>query len=159
MRLLAAVCVVFFGLMAGFFFAFSAVVMPGLNLMPADSGMLAMQQINIAVINPWFAIGFWGALVAAVLGALGAILSRGTGWPWLLSGSVVYLLAGLALTAWGNVPLNRALAVIDPTSAEGLTIWGQYQQRWTMLNHLRTLGCLVATALTLGALQRARRFR
>jgi uncharacterized membrane protein len=40
------------GLMAGFFFAFSAFVMKALARHSAAEGIAAMQSINVAVINP-----------------------------------------------------------------------------------------------------------
>lgn len=42
------------GLIAGFFFAFSAVVMKALGKLPPAQGIAAMQSINVVVINPWF---------------------------------------------------------------------------------------------------------
>jgi uncharacterized membrane protein len=40
------------GLMAGFFFAFSACVMKALARLAPSAGIAAMQSINVVVINP-----------------------------------------------------------------------------------------------------------
>ena len=42
------------GLMAGFFYAFSFTVMPGLDLLTGAAAMDAMRGINVAVRNPVF---------------------------------------------------------------------------------------------------------
>ncbi|UUZ79344.1 hypothetical protein LJK88_29775 [Paenibacillus sp. P26] len=56
------------GLTAGLFFAFSAFVMNALSRIPPEQGIAAMQSINIAVLNPWFGVVFFGTtLTSAVL--------------------------------------------------------------------------------------------
>jgi uncharacterized membrane protein len=52
------------GLMAGFFFAFSACVMNALARLPAAQGITAMQSINVTVINPLFGLAFFGTAAA-----------------------------------------------------------------------------------------------
>ncbi|HEX9273925.1 MAG TPA: hypothetical protein VGA01_17120, partial [Candidatus Binatia bacterium] len=54
------------GLMAGFFFSFSALVMPSLARQPQAAGMAAMQTVNIVVFNPWFGVAFVGTPAACV---------------------------------------------------------------------------------------------
>jgi uncharacterized membrane protein len=55
------------GLMAGVFFAFSAFVMNALARLPPPQGIAAMQSINVAVINPWFFVAFFGTAAACVV--------------------------------------------------------------------------------------------
>ena len=56
------------GLMAGFFFAFSATVMWALERQPPAEGIAAMQAINVVVLNPLFLGTFFGtALLSLVL--------------------------------------------------------------------------------------------
>ena len=55
------------GLMAGFFFAFSASVMKALARLPAAEGIAAMQSINVAVINPVFLGAFLGTTALCLL--------------------------------------------------------------------------------------------
>jgi uncharacterized membrane protein len=47
----------------------------------------------------------------------------------------------------GNVPLNNALAIVDPNSTEGETLWAKYLTNWTFWNHVRTLAALAASAI------------
>lgn len=48
------------GLIAGVFLAFSAFIMKALTRVAPAQGILAMQSINIVVINPWFLGVFFG---------------------------------------------------------------------------------------------------
>lgn len=77
------------GLVAGFFFAFSAVVMKALGKLPPAQGIAAMQSINVVVINPWFLTAFFGTALACVL----VMADYLTGW-----------------TAWNHVRTVAALA-------------------------------------------------
>jgi uncharacterized membrane protein len=148
-RGLNVLCALWFGLMAGFFFAYSATVMPGLAGPSPQNGMAAMQAINDAVANPFFASGFWVALALAAVGALISLIVRPEGWAFLLLGCALYGLGVFITTGAGNVPLNRALAVLDPASAEGLAAWARYQADWTQLNHVRMAAAFCAAGLVL----------
>jgi uncharacterized membrane protein len=59
-----------------------------------------------------------------------------------------------ALSQWcsvgddaGNVPLNDALAQVEPSSVEGAQLWTRYLADWAKWNHVRTLAGLLAAAL------------
>jgi uncharacterized membrane protein len=43
-----------------------------------------------------------------------------------------------------NVPLNDALATVDPASADVATQWASYLTAWTNWNHVRTVAALMA---------------
>jgi uncharacterized membrane protein len=45
-----------------------------------------------------------------------------------------------------NVPLNDALAAVDPASAEGARLWAGYFTRWTAWNHVRYAATLAGAA-------------
>ncbi|HSX74327.1 MAG TPA: anthrone oxygenase family protein [Shinella sp.] len=45
------------------------------------------------------------------------------------------------------MPLNDALAAAPAGSAEQAALWHRYLDVWTMWNHVRTLGSLVAVGL------------
>jgi uncharacterized membrane protein len=135
------------GLMAGFFFAFSAVVMTALSRLPPGGGIAAMQSINVAVLNPLFFVAFFGTAAACLLLAIAAL----AGWSepgafQLLLGSVLYLAGCLLVTMVFNVPLNNALAAVAPDSAEGADLWRRYLSNWTAWNHVRTAACLASAA-------------
>ncbi|MGH3838754.1 MAG: hypothetical protein ACRDSG_06445 [Pseudonocardiaceae bacterium] len=48
------------GLQAGLYYAFAVSVMPGLRRIDDRAFVEAMQQINVAIINPWFFLSFFG---------------------------------------------------------------------------------------------------
>jgi uncharacterized membrane protein len=138
------------GISAGIFFAFSSFVMAALARLPAAQGIAAMQAINVTVINPWFFTAFFGpAAVGAGLAVVALAGWGGTGGAataWLVAGAAVYVVGCIAVTALGNVPLNDALAAVDPVSADGAELWRHYLPRWSLWNHVRTVACAVATA-------------
>jgi uncharacterized membrane protein len=62
-------------------------------------------------------------------------------------GAVVFLVGAIGLTAAVNVPMNDALAAVDPASVRGAEVWRDYVVRWTRFNDVRALASVVATAL------------
>jgi uncharacterized membrane protein len=134
------------GLVAGTFFAFSTFVMAALARLPPPQGIAAMQSINIAVITPWFMVVFLGM----VLLSIGLAVS--TYWRWNEEGSgfvlasALFYLLGFVITLAFNVPLNDALAAVDPASAQAATLWTDYVSRWTTWNTLRAIADLLAAA-------------
>lgn len=149
MKLVAAASALWFALMAGFFFAFSSTVMPGLSMAAAEPGIIAMQEINSAVRNPLFAAGFWLALLLAITGAGLSIIRRQPGWPFVLLGCVVYLCGVFAITAAGNVPLNRELAPLSAGLAENWSFWNRYQSDWAWFNHIRMISAFLSAAMVM----------
>ncbi len=134
------------GLVAGVFFAFSTFVMGALGRLPAEQGIAAMQSINVVVINPLFLGLFLGTAVLCILVAVIAFLARHEpGAIYLFAGCALYLVGSLLVTMICNVPMNDALATIDPTSTTGAAYWRDYLGNWTMWNHVRTVGALLAT--------------
>ena len=105
-------------LVGGVFFAFSTFVMRALAGMESSQGVLAMQRINLAVINPWF---------------LGVFL-----------GTVLYLVGSAGVTMAFNVPRNNRLAALEPASTEAATYWPAYAREWLWWNHVRCATSLLA---------------
>ena len=135
------------GLIAGVFFAFSAFVMTALGRLPPDQGIAAMQSINVAVLNPWFFAVFFGTAADCIVLAILALFDwSGPGTAYLAAGGAFYLVGCVLVTIVFNVPLNKALAVVPPDSAEGAERWTRYQPAWTIWNHVRTVGSLAAAA-------------
>jgi uncharacterized membrane protein len=135
------------GLMAGVFFAFSTFVMKALARLPIPQGIEAMQSINFMAINPVFMAALFGSTAICVLLAVYSLVS----WPqqaavYLLLGSLVYLVGCFLTTTLFNVPLNNALARVDPGSMEGARLWARYLMSWSAWNHVRTLWSLLASA-------------
>lgn len=142
------------GLIAGVFFAFSTFVMAALARLPPAQGIAAMQSINVVVINPWFMAAFLGtAATCIVLSASALLMWRDPGAATLLAGGALYLVGAIGVTMAFNVPLNDALAAVDPASAEGAALWTRYLAEWTAWNHVRTAAPLLAAASFILALR------
>jgi len=141
-------------LVAGIFFAFSTFVITALGRLPPHQGIVIMQSINVAVLNPWFFAVFFGTAAACVILAVSALFNwNGPGAIYLLVGSVLYLLGSILVTIAFNVPLNEALAAVKPDTTEGAELWTGYLSAWTVWNHIRTAGSLAAAASFLMALR------
>jgi uncharacterized membrane protein len=136
------------GLMAGFFFAFSACVMWALGRIQPASGIAAMQAINVVVLNPLFLGVFFGtAILSLVLDIVALVRWSEPGSGYLVAGSLLYFVGTFLVTMIFNVPLNNGLAAVNPDSAEGKAVWAQYLSVWTAWNHVRTAASLAAAAL------------
>jgi uncharacterized membrane protein len=148
-------------LQAGLYYAFSCAVLPGLDRGDPRTLVAAMQQINVAIINPWFLGTFLGA---PLLAALAAVLSRGASRPvlaWAALGAG-FAAATFVITVTLNVPLNDALdaagnpaRISDPAavSAAFARAWERWNAvravsstlgvaclGWALVEHGRTLG-------------------
>ena len=69
------------GLMAGPYYAYAISVMLGLGRTDDRTFLSAMQQINVAILNPWFFVSFFGALVFT---ALAGVLHLHADWRGVL---------------------------------------------------------------------------
>jgi uncharacterized membrane protein len=135
------------GLAAGIFFAFSSLVMRALARIPSPAGIAAMQSINVSVVNLSFCGAFFGpALICCVLAVCLLFKWNSPGAHFILLGCALYLVGTMFVTFAFNVPLNDALATLDPASAESATQWASYLTTWTNWNHVRTLSALFAPA-------------
>jgi uncharacterized membrane protein len=153
MLMLAAL---FCGLMAGFFFAFSFLVMRALEVQPDVAGMPVMQTINIVVFNPVFGIAFSAAPAFCVFAMnIALVHRREAAANYALAGGALYLVGTLYVTVFGNVPLNDALAAVSATSSAAPEMWATYLREWVPWNHLRTAAAFVAAGLlTVGVAKR-----
>lgn len=141
------------GLIAGVFFAFSTFVMNALARLQPAQGIAAMQSINITVINPLFMAVFLGTAAACIFLAISSLLKwHQPGAAYLLLGSLLYLVGSFGVTIVFNVPLNEALAKVEPDSPIGASLWSNYLVNWTIWNHIRTVAALAAAASLIIAL-------
>jgi uncharacterized membrane protein/ketosteroid isomerase-like protein len=144
------------GLVAGIFFAFSNFVMKALARVPPAQGIAAMQSVNVVVLNKWFFAVFFGTAVCCLALAITSFVRwQKPGAGYLLVGSLLYLVGTILITIACNVPLNDALAAVDPSSADAGPVWTDYLKKWTIWNHLRTGVALAASALFIIGLCRA----
>jgi uncharacterized membrane protein len=146
--LLIGLSILLFGLITGFFYAYSSSVMFGLDASNPHIAIAAMQGINREVRNFVFAPAFFGAPVVAI--ATFAFLyyrSKRIAALTFLLAAVVYVGAAMMPTFLINVPMNNELArvVVPQSDIEAKAIWDAYSSRWTWWNGFRG----VASALSL----------
>lgn len=143
------------GLLAGLFYAYSVSVMRGLARTADRTFVESMRQINVAILNGWFALGFAGAPVSTALALVVHLDGDGRAVvPWIAF-ALVSALITLAITLTVNVPLNDALASAEEGDA-GVTR-RRFEGRWVRWNLARTIssaagfGCLVLALASNGA--------
>ena len=143
------------GLMAGVYFAFSTFIMTAFDRSGAVHGIAAMNSINSTILQSLFMPLFYGTTLTSLALAVMAI-SRwdGSRSMVMLAAAVVYVLGMFVCTIVFNVPLNNALAAVDPGSADVAGVWARFLKDWTFWNHVRTvasLGAAVLFTVALGA--------
>ena len=139
------------GLMAGLFYAWSISVTPGLAQVSDHHYLQSFQAMNRAILNPAFLVAFLGLVI--LLPAL-TYLNYGGRWSarfWYIAGATVLYLGGIiAITFFGNVPLNDALEqlTIEAMTPDQMdTFRLEFEDKWNRLNWARTISSLLAFLL------------
>jgi uncharacterized membrane protein len=132
-------------LVAGFLFAFAAVVMPGIRNLDDGAFIRAFQVIDGVIQNnqPLFVI-VWVGSVLAVIGAavLGVWALGGVDRLLIVTGALVYLLCVQWPTVAINIPLNNALQQLDVATMNESTrrrARATFEARWNRWNVIRTV--------------------
>ncbi|WP_053205886.1 DUF1772 domain-containing protein [Jiangella muralis] len=136
------------GLMAGVYFAFSSMIMPGLRRLQPGEAIRAMQSIDVALMNAWFLTAFVGS---AVLSGISVVYSI-TRWGeeeaiYLLIAGLLLIFGSIVLTGSYHIPRNKALHLVDPDGPEAKRRWETYDSEWTSWNHVRAVASLAAAIL------------
>jgi len=132
------------GLMAGVYFAFSTFIMRAFGTIEPAQAVAAMNAINTTILRSLFMPLFFGSSFVSLLLMIAGVVRWGeAGAGWVLLAGAIYLLGMFVCTAQFNVPLNNALAALEPNSAAASQLWSQYLRTWTNWNHLRTVSSLV----------------
>ena len=143
------------GVMSGIYFAFSAFIMTSLARIAPPSGIAAMNAINVEIVRSLFMPLFLGTTLAAgILAALALFRWSAPGSAATLAAGILYVAGMFVVTMMINVPLNDALAAVDPSGADGAALWARYLRDWTFWNHIRTIGSLGASVLFVIAMRR-----
>jgi uncharacterized membrane protein len=146
-------CAIGCGLIAGLYFAFSTFIMTAFGRIDQAAGIAAMNAINTTILRSLFMPLFFATSLACLLLALIAVFRwNAPGAALMLAGGLIYVVGMFLCTIVFNVPLNNALAAVDPGSADAATVWGRYLKEWTLWNHLRTVASTVACGLFIAAL-------
>lgn len=140
-------------LLGGLYFAFSTFIMTSLGRIDQAAGISAMNAINVDIVRSLFMPFFFGTtLAAAALAILAFIHWDQPGSASMLVGGLAYVLGMFVVTMIFNVPLNDALAGVNPSASEAAPIWARYLAEWTFWNHVRTVACVAAAALFIAAI-------
>ena len=139
------------GLSAGLFYAWAVSVIPGTKKVPDLMYLETMQSINRAILNPAFYLIFFGSLFLLIGTTIQHFQAGPTFWL-LLAATIVYLVGTFGVTAFGNVPLNDSLDIVDlnEISADLMNQTREnYEVRWNKLHMIRTVFAVLSFALSL----------
>ena len=141
------------GLLAGLYFAFSTFIMTALGRIDQAAGIAAMNSINKVIVQSLFLPVFWASTLTCLLLAMLALFRwNEPGAPLMIAGGLLYVIGMFVVTIVFNVPLNNALAAVNPASPEAQTLWARYLADWTWWNHVRTITSTLAFALFIAAI-------
>ena len=143
----------------GILYGYACSVNLGLGKLRDVEYLKAMQEINRAIINPWFMICFMGPILFYPVSGFLIFRSAGIGGTFALVAlsGVIYFIGVFLVTGAGNVPLNETLAhiQIDVLSQEHMRASREaFEQPWNKLHLIRTIASIVSVALLLVALTR-----
>lgn len=140
-------------MIAGLYFAFSAFILTALSRIDQVSGISAMNSINVVILRSLFMPVFLGtSLLSLALAGVALFRWGEPGALAMLSGGSIYFVGMLVVTMLFNVPLNNALAAVDPVGAEGARAWALYLKNWAFWNHVRTIASAAACVLFIAAI-------
>ena len=142
------------GLQAGTYFTWSTGVMPGLARVDDRTFVDAVQQMNLAIVNPVFIATFLGA---PVLAGAAAIVCGPQARPWAIAATVLAV-GTLVISFAGNIPLNDALEAAGPVDKikDLAAARADFESLWVRLNIGRCLTSAGALAALVMAALRAR---
>jgi len=140
-------------LVAGFVFAFAAVVMPGVQTLN-DRDFLQAFKVMDGVIQrkqPLFMLVWVGSVFALVICVLLSFRHlAGIDHLLLLCAAAIYLLGVQLPTATINIPLNNRLQELDLNAVNNPAISAarfDFEGRWVKWNRIRTALAVLVSAL------------
>ena len=146
------------GLMAGLFYSWSISVTPGLAKVGDENYLQAFQSMNRAILNPAFFIFFMGLVILLPLLSYLYYQSPISAQFWyIISATVLYIVGTMAVTIFGNVPMNNTLEAlqIKSMSPEQMASFRLgFEGKWNQLNMIRTIcSSLAFISLIIACLQ------
>jgi uncharacterized membrane protein len=157
-RMLLLITTIVTGLIAGLFYSWSISVTKGLALLPDREYLTAFQQLNRAILNPLFLIGFMGLVFLLPITTWTQYHRPPSPAFWLLAAATtIYLIGVMGITMLGNVPMNESLDAFNVDVATPAQLAAKrlaFESRWNFLNNIRTGCCLGSFILTVAAHQR-----
>ncbi len=146
------------GLFAGLLYGYACSVMPGLRGADDRTVIDVMQRINVAILNPVFALSFAGGPGFTLLALLAQLHDGRPALAAVLVAALALDGVALAITARRNIALNNALAAAGPaaTVPDPAAVRHRFERPWVRWNIARTLaasaafGCLCAALVLHG---------
>lgn len=140
------------GLTAGLCFTWNNAVTPGIGQL-VDMGYLrSFQEMNRAIINPIFLITFFGPFFLHIANIFLFKSSSGTLLWMVMASAALYIIGLVAVTIFGNVPLNELLDKTDlmQASAEELKLLrDKFEVKWNRFHLIRTVSTILSFLLLL----------
>lgn len=140
-------------LMAGLFFNWTNAITGGLHKLPDSHYISAMQSINRAIQNPVFFLAFFGAAVLLSVSSYLQYQSPLSVTFYLVFGATIFYLCGvMAVTVFGNIPLNQTLDKFNLDKATPEEIYKlrlAFESKWNSLNTIRTVASFISLLLIL----------
>jgi uncharacterized membrane protein len=134
------------GIVSGVLLLYASTIMPGLRRADNRTFVGAFQQMDHAIINPWFMASFFGALVCTGLAFalhLGAEVRAVR--PWIAAALLLYL-GVVVITLAVHVPLNDALKAAGAPDriADLAAVRERFNEaRWVRWNLVRAVACMI----------------
>lgn len=138
-------------LSTGFFFAWSVSVILGTKKVSDFAYLETMQNINREILNPAFFIVFFGSLITLVITTYLQFNNKAVFWL-VLASIIIYLIGTFGITAFGNVPLNNKLDVLNTTKLSVLELKNfrtYYESTWNQYHNIRTISGMISFILLL----------
>lgn len=138
-------------LSAGFFFAWSVSVILGIKKVGDFTYLETMQNINREILNPVFFIIFFGSLITLLITTYLQFNNKPVFWL-VLASTIIYLIGTFGITAFGNVPLNNELDVLNITKLSLLELKNfrtYYESTWNHYHNIRTISGMISFTLLL----------
>lgn len=152
MNILLFITVLFSGLMAGLFYAYSCSVNPGLKLLGDSEYIKAMQSINRAIQNLIFFLPFLGLLLLFPWSTF-QLYNLQNSLPWMLiTAMCVYFIGVFMVTVLFNVPLNEQLEkfpIHTATENEMSEMRKVFEVSWNRFHTIRTISAIVSFGMAL----------
>ena len=138
------------GMTAGLLYGYDCSVNAGLGSLSDKAYLSAFQSINVAIQNPYFFISFVGSGVVLMATTWLSYTRTPSVFYLFLAALVVYVIGVWGITAFGNIPLNNALAQFDLKTASETAISEQrklFENSWNFFHRIRTIVALSTFSL------------
>lgn len=149
-------------LVAGVYYTFAVAINPAFARLPDREYIAAMQHINAAIVNPLFALSFFGAPLLLPLAAGLHWRAGGRRWYLLVAAASIFWVGSLGITFVANIPLNEKLASFPTQQApasQAASARAAFASSWNHWHAVRTvasvaaMGLVVAAALATGSIR------